>query len=292
MRFLRENDFSAEKSLVKMHQYYNYLFAMVNQRYETIDDKTFSIQIQVCDMLIAKSRRQVAWFEGIARWSKNHGNHVTFKFIFSYILCKRRKKVEGYAHVGTMCDVTSGKSSSIVHDGGDFLSAAVIAHELAHRSSKSKCLLTAPKKLFNYDNDARFPGKTVDINSQCRFSFSESSSFCDAGSQRYSVCERLWCASPSEGGLCRTKSRLTALPGTPCGFGRHCNLGKCISSYTPTFMSAFQSVRVDSSLLFADRNCRAEPPKCSTLVRASPKLCTRERYQEYCCKSCSNPYTI
>lgn len=39
----------------------------------------------------------------------------------------------GLAYVGTMCQTSTGKSSSILQDAGDFQSAGVVAHELGHR---------------------------------------------------------------------------------------------------------------------------------------------------------------
>ncbi|XP_060590833.1 metalloprotease mig-17-like isoform X2 [Ruditapes philippinarum] len=155
-KFLRESLFDVADAKRRIKQYFSILIAIVNQRFETISDKTFSIHVQICDIYIAETKRDVVWLEYIARWSSYNGNSIvsasralkrfqkwlsrkTFlpkydhAILFtSYILKRRLKKVDGLAYVGTMCNTSEGKSASIVQDVGDFKSAGVITHELGH----------------------------------------------------------------------------------------------------------------------------------------------------------------
>ncbi|XP_045187129.1 metalloprotease mig-17-like isoform X2 [Mercenaria mercenaria] len=360
-KFLRETMFDIDDARKRIKQYFSILIAIVNQRFETITDKTYSIHVQICDIYIAETKRDVVWLEYIARWSAYNGNSIVSAsralkrfqkwlrrnsslpkydhaiLLTSYILKRRLKKVDGLAFVGTMCDTVEGKSSSIVQDIGDFKSAGVITHELGHSlgathdgeginkicpadknyimapqnaheqnvsrnvfyfsqcsmrqlkhfimSSKAKCLLNVPRDTTSHDLIKKPPGKMFDKNDQCRMAFGSSSMFCEIESARSMICSRLWCTSDMEN-KCHSNNRLMALPGTPCGQGKFCHLGECVSPYRQSI--AYKMYNRTPTM--RDGVCPAgdfNTIYCSVIIKASPRLCEeRKGMKKTCCQSC------
>ncbi|KAL4239098.1 A disintegrin and metalloproteinase with thrombospondin motifs 18 [Mactra antiquata] len=352
-KYYRDNLFDETKTIEEIHKYIKILISIVNERYQTINDNTFSIHIQICDILIARNAHEPFLFEYLVRRGNNVNasralnrfhkwlryNKTKLKYdhaiiLTRYILRKETRPLEGLAYVGTMCDTNKGKSASIVQDLGDFQSAGVIAHELGHslnvshdgegssincpssrnnvmapsnshdakvsanvfhfsqcsvhalktfiKSPEARCLMNAPKEIFPHDIINDPPGRIYNADTQCELVFGTGSKFCAGGQNRSQICSKLWCTVPGEIKTCYTNNRLLALPGTPCGRMKFCNLGKCVSSYRKVLYN---------KIPLRDQNCPVGD-MYAFCRSGSRYLCTvLQSYNILCCKSCQERRT-
>ncbi|KAL3875281.1 hypothetical protein ACJMK2_038203 [Sinanodonta woodiana] len=155
-KFLKSSKYQSSVASTKLQQYYSIVIAMVDQRYQTVKETNMSLRVKISGMYIAKTRMQASWIEYLVRysdhvkqgtvnasralrrfqkWLRSTKNLPSFDhaiLITGYSLSKNNANVDGLAYVGTICKTADGKSSSIVHDEGDFQSVGVISHELGH----------------------------------------------------------------------------------------------------------------------------------------------------------------
>ncbi|ESP02310.1 hypothetical protein LOTGIDRAFT_238037 [Lottia gigantea] len=144
-------------ALARIRRYYGMVFAMVDQRFQTIKDDEMSITVKISGFHIAKSRLESAWLEYVVEWGKGRteakvdANTALKRFqkwlriqdtipkhdhamVFTRYLLVTRGTVEvgGMAFVDSICQTKEGSSSSIVVDMGDFQCVKVATHELGH----------------------------------------------------------------------------------------------------------------------------------------------------------------
>ncbi|KAK6181115.1 hypothetical protein SNE40_009045 [Patella caerulea] len=144
-------------ALARIRRYYGMVFAMVDQRFQTITDHEISITAKISGIHIAKSRQDSAWLEYAVEWGKSgtigrvDANVALRSFqkwlktqedlpkydhaiVFTRYLLINRGNVEvgGMAFVDSICKTDEGSSSSIVADLGDFQCVKVATHELGH----------------------------------------------------------------------------------------------------------------------------------------------------------------
>ncbi|XP_025104189.1 A disintegrin and metalloproteinase with thrombospondin motifs 3-like isoform X2 [Pomacea canaliculata] len=160
-KFLAKDSNNREAALARMRRYYGIVFAMVNQRFQTIDSPDLSITVTMSGLLIAETREDSLWLEQLVDWStvKERGRasvntdkalnsfrawtktQLSFlpKFdhamVFSgYRLTNKEGRVTlgGKAYMASICDIQNGFSISIVADEGDFQCIKIAAHELGH----------------------------------------------------------------------------------------------------------------------------------------------------------------
>uniref|UniRef100_A0A8C6XUM6 ADAM metallopeptidase with thrombospondin type 1 motif 5 n=1 Tax=Naja naja TaxID=35670 RepID=A0A8C6XUM6_NAJNA len=85
------------------------------------------------------------------------------------------------------------------------------------------CLLDQPRK--HILSPEELPGQTYDAIRQCKLAFGPEYTVCPG----MDVCSRLWCAVIRQGQMVCLTKKLPAVEGTPCGKGRICLQGKCLS---------------------------------------------------------------
>ncbi|XP_042296854.1 A disintegrin and metalloproteinase with thrombospondin motifs 4 isoform X2 [Sceloporus undulatus] len=162
-------------------------------------------------------RNFCTWQKGLNKPSDKDPEHFDTAILFTrQDLCGRSScGTLGMADVGTVCDPT--RSCSIVEDDG-LQSAFTAAHELG------SCLLDKPHEPLSLP--AVFPGSNYDVDQQCQLSFGPDSRHCP---NMQLPCSSLWCTGRINGQfMCQTKYFPWA-DGTPCGEGKSCMSGHCIS---------------------------------------------------------------
>lgn len=160
-KFLADNHNNRQAALARIRQYYGIVVAMMDERFQTIEDRRLSISVRISGIMVAETREDSGWLEKLADWSKigeHNGRasvntdralydfslwikdqHTTLpKFdhamVFSGYRLSNKYDLSfgGKAYLGAICDIKNGNSVSIVSDTNDFQCVKVATHELAH----------------------------------------------------------------------------------------------------------------------------------------------------------------
>ncbi|KAK3757872.1 hypothetical protein RRG08_014428 [Elysia crispata] len=158
-QYLKDNQYSRRTALAKIKRYYGMVFAMMDQRFGTIDSPSLSISVRISGIMVAETREDAGWLEHIVDWStvSTHGRASIYtskalqlfsgwvskrkglpKFDHAMVFTGYRLSSEkgvglgGMAYLKAICDTESGNAVSIVGDRGDFQNVKVATHELAH----------------------------------------------------------------------------------------------------------------------------------------------------------------
>ncbi|GFR71377.1 A disintegrin and metalloproteinase with thrombospondin motifs 2-like, partial [Elysia marginata] len=74
-QYLKDNKYDRRVALAKIKRYYGMVFAMMDQRFGTIDHPSLSISVSISGILVAESREDASWLEQLIDWStvSSHG---------------------------------------------------------------------------------------------------------------------------------------------------------------------------------------------------------------------------
>eukprot|EP00105_Crassostrea_gigas_P004720 XP_011418026.1 PREDICTED: ADAM family mig-17-like [Crassostrea gigas] len=153
-KFLSRNQDDVRQTHNAIVLYFSMIFAMVNERFQTMRRHGLDIAIKLAAIVIEERDPDSPWVRGHVRrpaytseamvdvesalrdfttWLQSSGlpeydHAVGFT---GYTLVKNSRKIDGLAYMSKVCD-RQGRSSSIVGENGDFMSIGVVAHEIAH----------------------------------------------------------------------------------------------------------------------------------------------------------------
>ncbi|XP_070180476.1 A disintegrin and metalloproteinase with thrombospondin motifs 19-like [Littorina saxatilis] len=159
-QFLASNYNNRQAALARLRRYYGIVVAMMDERFQTIEDRRLSISLSMSGMVIAETREDSGWLEKLVDWrgeaadgrasvntdqalldfskwiKAKHKELPKFDhaMLFSGYQLTNRHGVPfaGKAYLNAICDVEHGNAVSIVADRGDFQCVKVATHELAH----------------------------------------------------------------------------------------------------------------------------------------------------------------
>ncbi|XP_059162266.1 A disintegrin and metalloproteinase with thrombospondin motifs like [Physella acuta] len=158
-QYLRDNGNNARVALARIRRYYGMVFAMIDQRFSTINDPNLRISVRISGILVAERREDSGWLENIVDWGtlRTHGMASVYtdralrkftkwvstrknlpEFDHAMVFTAYRLTIKqgitlgGMAYLNAICDIKSGNAVSIVADRGDFQCVKVATHELAH----------------------------------------------------------------------------------------------------------------------------------------------------------------
>ncbi|XP_061174861.1 metalloprotease mig-17-like [Saccostrea echinata] len=153
-KFLKRNQRDVRQTHNAIIMYFSSVFAMVNERFQTMTKFGLDIKIKLAAIVIEEREQNVPWLRGhirrpsytreamidvesvlrdLTKWLQNSSlpNYDHAVAFTGYALVKNSKKIDGLAYMNKICD-RQGHSSSIVGENGDFMSVGVVAHEIAH----------------------------------------------------------------------------------------------------------------------------------------------------------------
>ncbi|XP_062596431.1 A disintegrin and metalloproteinase with thrombospondin motifs like [Saccostrea cucullata] len=153
-KFLERNHRDVRQTHNAIITYFSSVFAMVNERFQTMRKFGLDIKIKLAAIVIEERDQDVPWLRGhvrrpsytreamidvesvlrdLTKWLQNSSlpNYDHAVAFTGYALVKNSKKIDGLAYMNKICD-RQGHSSSIVGENGDFMSVGVVAHEIAH----------------------------------------------------------------------------------------------------------------------------------------------------------------
>ncbi|KAH9489510.1 hypothetical protein Btru_046924 [Bulinus truncatus] len=97
-QYLLDNGGDPKVALARIRRYYGMVFAMIDQRYATIDDPNLSISVTISGILVAERREDSGWLEQIVDWS-TVGTHGMASVYTDRALKKFTKWLTGRRHL-------------------------------------------------------------------------------------------------------------------------------------------------------------------------------------------------
>ncbi|XP_062587286.1 uncharacterized protein LOC134248908 [Saccostrea cucullata] len=258
-KFLKRNHRDVRQTHNAIITYFSSVFAMVNERFQTMRKFGLDITIKLAAIVIEEREQDVPWLRGhVRRPSYTREAMIDVESVLRDLTkWLQNSSLPNYDHAVAFTGlgaVHDGQSSNSGNCSAEDNYIMAPQHQMnpekvqnlfhfSHcssskilqliRSNKPQCLYDAnPEFPYPYDLDTRPPGQTFTRETQCKLVFGENSTLCfyitPSRSNDDRFCGNVWCQNPDNPKMCQTKARLVTLPGTVCGENKICRMGKCV----------------------------------------------------------------